>query len=335
MIICLESSILGGFLCNQVPGLVTGQLHLAGLSKAVRVELIGNFMRDIAGCRVDFHNPLPNSDPRSVSSIALQQSGFTGVMTASNRVSRLPRRHRVSEDPIAEAEGLKNLLFLEWFNEQSQRVLIQSWCLHLKVTAPNWQLSPEQEAQQQRQARARRKHFLLTSRHNSPSPGISGLEMSGVADPFKPASPGVNPFVDFIELKDAVEKSGTIGNSVADPTRRICALNTELRRFGRLLTRAEQMHNRPAIIQLLSTVADLAQHLVLILQQFSPKEKVAWRNLVIDLEQSLPLFAAALNATDRLVQQSTPSSDETWLSPVQASLINIELRVRELLVRLR
>ncbi len=335
MILCLESSILGGFLSNEVPGLVTGQLHLAGQSKPVRVELVGNFMRDIAGCRVDFHNPLPNGDLEDVAWVAVHQSGFTGVMTASNRVSRLPRRRRASESPLPDPVGLKNLLFFEWFNEQAQRVLIQSWHLQLRVSAPNWQLSSEEEAQQLRQARARRKHFLLASRDDAPPSGISALHAPGMADPFEPASPGLDPFVNFADLPEMTGSAGLADKPSADPSRRVGALGAELHRFGRLLMRAEEVRNRPAIVQLLSTVADLAQHLVHILRQFSPSDKSAWRYLVIDLEQSLPLFAAALNATDQLVRQSTAGTDKAWLGQVQASLLNIELRMRELLVQLR
>lgn len=93
MIICLESSILGGYLSNEVPGLVTGVLHLAGQSQPVRVELVGNFLRDIAGCRVDFHNPgLPEVNQGHVEAVAPMQHGYSGLMTASYRVAKLPRR---------------------------------------------------------------------------------------------------------------------------------------------------------------------------------------------------------------------------------------------------
>ena len=130
MILCLESSLLGGYLSNEVPGLVTGMLHLAGVNQPMRVELVGNFMRDIAGCRVDFHNPLPNGNLDDVAWLTQTQSGFTGVMTASNRVAKLPRRKRPLNQLIVDPEGLKNLLFFEWFNQQGQRILIQSWHLH-------------------------------------------------------------------------------------------------------------------------------------------------------------------------------------------------------------
>jgi hypothetical protein len=88
-------------------------------------------------------------------------------------------------------------------------------------------------------------------------------------------------------------------------------------------------------LRLLSTVADLGAHLVHVLRQFSEAVKPEWAFLVTDLEQSLPLFAAALNATDKLVQQNPAGADIEWLAGVQASLLNIELRMRELLGLLR
>jgi hypothetical protein len=118
MIICLESSLLGGYLSNEVPGLVTGLLHLAGVSQPIRVEVVGNFMRDIAGCRVEFHNPLPNGRLADVACLSQTQTGFTGVMTASNRVAKLPRRRRSGEQSLPDSSGLKNLLSFEWFNPQ-------------------------------------------------------------------------------------------------------------------------------------------------------------------------------------------------------------------------
>jgi hypothetical protein len=82
-------------------------------------------------------------------------------------------------------------------------------------------------------------------------------------------------------------------------------------------------------------VVDLTAHLISALRQFSQENKTGWQYLVVDLEQSLPLFSAALNATDKLMQHSTPGTDQQWLANVQTSLLNIELRMRELLTQLR
>jgi hypothetical protein len=65
----------------------------------------------------------------------------------------------------------------------------------------------------------------------------------------------------------------------------------------------------------------------------SRREK--WDYLIIDLEQSLPLFSAALSATERLAQQHDITMDRNWLGLVQSCLLSIELRMRELLALLR
>jgi hypothetical protein len=187
---------------------------------------------------------------------------------------------------------------------------------------------------QLRQARARRKHFLLASSdpdHNAPS----ALHAPGMADPFEPTEVTGNPLADLDEPKSRATTTDVGGKLSQDPTKRSIALAQELRRFERLLTQTNEVRNRPAVVQLLSTVADLSAHLFHVLKQFSVQEKSAWQYIVVDLEQSLPLFSAALNATDRLVQQSTAGTDKQWLGQVQASLLNIELRMRELLVQLR
>jgi len=339
MIICLESSILGGYLSNEVPGLVTGVFHLAGQRQPVRVELVGNFLRDIAGCRVDFHNPLPEANEEQVGAIAPLQHGYSGLMTASYRVAKLPRRRSQSGSvaTLPVPPGLKNLLFFEWFNQEHQRVLIQSWHLQMRVSSPRWQLTKEEESALLRQNRARRKHFLLGARRNSQS--ADALHSPGLDDPFQPTKPGSDPFGAMKYDPGIVPPRHTSakqqGSAAPAPTARAAALAKELRRFQGLLVFNEEVRTRPAVLRLLSTVADLAAHLIHVLNQFAEAQKDQWQFLVVDLEQSLPLFAAALNATDKLVQQSPDGADMEWLAGVQASLLNIELRMRELLGLLR
>lgn len=334
MILCLESSLLGGYLSNEVPGLITGMLHVAGSNQPVRVELVGNFLRDIAGCRVDLHNPLPHGDLDDVAWLSPQQHGFSGVMTASYRVAKLPRRRAAGPSPMPEPAGLKNLLFLEWFNQQSQRILIQSWHLQMRVSAPNWKMSEQEEASLLRQSRARRKHFLLNQRGSQDRE--NALHAPGMPDPFEPHDlSSVNPFA---SLEDPVQPSANQAEPKSkqpNPVKRSQALAQELRRFEQLLVFNEEVRTRPAVMRLLSTVADLTAHLVHALRQFSDSKTAQWQFLIVDLEQSLPLFGAALNATDKMMQHATPGTDLEWLAMVQASLLNIELRMRELLSMLR
>lgn len=347
MIICLESSVLGGYLSNEVPGLITGLLHLAERSTPMRIELEGNFLQDIAGCRVDFHNPCPEADTQALSSLQLVQNGHAGLMTGSYRVASLPRRRSAQRSSLPgltvlhEPPGLKNLVFFEWFNEQNQRILMQSWHLQLTVCPPRWQLTREQESRLLRANRARRRDYLLQSRNNpatknNPADPFSGNlldlppEADTAADPFttKPKSARSNP-------KSPTPENTSESSPLPDPFQRSEALGTELRRFERLLLFQNDISSQPAVLKLLSTVADLAAHLGHALRQFVTSRREKWDYLIIDLEQSLPLFGAALSATERLAHQHDITMDRNWLGLVQSCLLSIELRMRELLALLR
>lgn len=336
MVICLESSVLGGYLTNEVPGLVTGMVHLAGQKRPLRIELTGNFLRDIAGCRVDFLNPLPDTDTETVKAVSLTQTGHAGVMTASHRAGRLPRRKSTLVDGwvLPDPPGLKNLAFFEWFNQDRQRILIQSWHLQLRVSAPRWQLSKDAETAQLRQNRARRKHFLLNRSRENPSAATPVSEIPGpvLDNPFTGDDATRDPFA-ATETMPAPEAEP--GRKVDNPVERSAALAEELRRFERLIQNHVEAGSRPAVLRLLATVADLAAHLTHALRQFADGGRTQWHFLVVDLEQSLPIFGAALNACDRLIQQSPAGTDARWLGSLQRCLLTVELRMRELLQLLR
>ena len=351
MIICLESSILGGYLSNEVPGLVTGLLHLAGRSTPMRIELEGNFLRDIAGCRVEFHNPCPDLDPQATEALQMVQTGYSGLMTGSHRVVSLPRRRSGYQTAmpgvtiLQEPPGLKNLVFFEWFNEQDQRVLMQSWHLQLNVSAPRWQLSREEENRLLRANRARRRQYLLERRRNqrqgNPADPFAGNlmelppEADTQSDPFttKPATSGRPNSSN--NHRQRLQPNIPEDAPLPDPFQRSEALATELRRFERLLLFQNDVNSLPALFKLLSTVADLAAHLGHSLRQFITSRREQWDYLIVDLEQSLPLFSAALSATENLVHNSGQPMDRNWLGLVQSCLLSIELRMRELLALLR
>ncbi len=333
MVICLESSVLGGYLSNEVPGLITGMLNIAGQRQPVRMELSGNFMRDIAGCRVDLLNPLPDTDVDMLESFAPLQTGQAGVMTASHRAVQLPRRKSAMAAgyAIPDPTGLKNLIFLEWFNQDNQRILIQSWHLQLRVTAPRWSLSRDAETAQMRQNRARRKHFLLNRSRSGPKTTPLGQAMAH--DPFAPLGDGGVAFGTMEpELPDGAKPVVPRG----DPVQRSAALAEELRRFERLMhSTGHGIGTKPAVLQLLTTVSDLAAHLTHALRQFLTGGRTQWHFLAVDIEQSLPIFAAAVNACDQIMQQGSSATDSRWLDGLQRCLMSVDLRMRELLMLLR
>jgi hypothetical protein len=333
MIICLESSILNGYLSNEVPGLVTGYLQVAGRSQPLRVELQGNFLRDIAGCRVDLLNPCPDVDDTMVGALLPTQYGQAGVMTGSHRVASSPRRAqgqgRVGKPMVLNQEpaGLKNMLFFEWFNEQGQRVLIQSWHLSMRVSAPRWSMEAADEQAMLRQNRRRRREFFLKSR--------DAAARGSVQDPFQAEDEGglaamIDPGSDPFEGRHAHAEGGE--DSLPDPLQRGEALVVELRLLQNLLAGGQSKQPHPALLRLLSTVADLAAHLAHALRQYLTVSRQDTRFLRVDLEQSLPMFCAALEATEKLLgHQANEAVDRHWLEKVRGGLFGVELRIRELL----
>jgi len=325
MVICLDSSVISGYLSNEVPGLVTGMLHLAGQDRPLHMELSGNFLRDIAGCRVELHNPIPESDLRQTGRLDGHQQGFVGQMTASYRVLKMPRS-RKQAGPFSEPAGLKNLLYLEWFNREKQRVLIQSWHLHMTVSAPCWQLSRPAELAQIRQNRARRKQFLL---------GVYAGDAFDMDQdmPTNELPGGLTDLMKAAPSKERLEVPPGSGSVFAADSHASGELAQELHRFEMLLNSPGELKSRPAaVLRLLSTAGDLAAHLSHILKRFGSLKSSQWQFLLTDLEQSLPLFLAALTACDKLVNHTAPGTDLDWLMKVRGCLLSTTGHI-ELLMR--
>jgi hypothetical protein len=163
MDIHLSNSVIGGYLTNEVPNTITGMLHLAGHKQPLRLQLVGNFLRDIGGCRIEFVNPVPDAQNNIADQLIAHQTGFAGEMSASHRVNRMMRKNAPPMSPALEhsSGGLKNVLFLEWFNDQHQRVIIQAWHWTLRVSVRRWEVPRELELIQLRAIRSRRRQFLL------------------------------------------------------------------------------------------------------------------------------------------------------------------------------
>jgi hypothetical protein len=166
MDIHLSNSVIGGYLTNEIPNLVTGMIHLAGQKHPLRIQLQGNFLHDIAGCRIEFVNPVPDAKHSLDEKLEADQQGFSGEMSASRRINRMMRKNAPPVSPALQhsADSLKNLLYLEWFNTNGQRIIIQAWHWTLRVSPRKWDLPRDLELLQLRSIRQRRREFLLTRR---------------------------------------------------------------------------------------------------------------------------------------------------------------------------
>ena len=148
----IHDSILKGEVDNRQRGRISGSLWLVGRDEPVLLSLVGNCLRDLAGCLVSFKNPRAAATAEERTDVAKLQSGTAGDITASRKV-------RVFDVPLEEAlrltregktppEHMANSLYIEWFSQANGRVVVESSDYTVDVSAPVWTLSPKEEQEQ-------------------------------------------------------------------------------------------------------------------------------------------------------------------------------------------
>ncbi len=160
----IHDSVVRGEIDNRVKGIVRGKIWVEGRAEPVVLELTGNAHPDLAGCLLTFTNPLKRIPHHGLDSLHPMQRGTIGDLTASRKV-------RVFDIPVAEAymmckrgeqppEHMANCLYLEWFSEANGRVVIESADYELIISAPEWRLTPEEDAERAKQAAAGMQDFM-------------------------------------------------------------------------------------------------------------------------------------------------------------------------------
>ncbi|MFN3166988.1 MAG: hypothetical protein ACE37H_07985 [Phycisphaeraceae bacterium] len=100
-----------GILDNRVPGKVTGVLRFHGMDEEVRMDLEGDFHRDIRGTRIHLYgseNDTPADAPRYMQGMATLQIGKVGDMTAG-------------QQPV----DYVDYPYIEWYSERNGRVVLE------------------------------------------------------------------------------------------------------------------------------------------------------------------------------------------------------------------
>ncbi len=153
----IDSNVRRGEIDNRTKGSVKGRIWLHGVRAPIGLEFAGNACPDLAGCLLEFKNreatsPLPR-DRR----LASRLQGVVGDLTASRKV-RL-----ADEDeegfPVA-TDSWGNALYLEWFTPDHGRMVIESTAFRLRVSAPEWVLSPAEETVRKLGSEQAFLHFL-------------------------------------------------------------------------------------------------------------------------------------------------------------------------------
>src|SRR5260370_31586363 len=155
---------VGGEIDNRVKGIVRGKIWVEGRADPVVRELKGTAWPDLAGCLLMFTNPQKRIPHQHLDSLNPVQRGSIGDLTASRKV-------RVFDIPLEEAldmihrkekppEHMANSLYLEWFSERNGRVVIESADYELTISAPEWRLTPAEDAERANQAAAGMDDFM-------------------------------------------------------------------------------------------------------------------------------------------------------------------------------
>ena len=184
---------------NREPGKVLGTLWLFGRPDPIRLDLLGNPLRDIAGAKLTIFNP--NPQPGDHTDLFAEQSGVTGDMTASRkvRVFDIPedealRMRKRGETP---PEHMSNAIYLEWYSDRNGRVVIESSDFELSISESHWIMSAAEELeQQQRNLDAIDDWMAILNK------GLDDDELSAADDPLN-----CEPTIDQREWDEPVEKN--------------------------------------------------------------------------------------------------------------------------------
>lgn len=160
----IHDSVVRGEIDNRVKGIVRGKIWVEGRAEPVVLELKGNAWPDLAGCLLTFANPSKRVPHQHLDSLNPIQRGSIGDLTASRKV-------RVFDVPLAEAldmihrkekppEHMANSLYLEWFSEANGRVVVESADYKLTISAPEWRMTPAEDAERAQQAAAGMADFM-------------------------------------------------------------------------------------------------------------------------------------------------------------------------------
>ncbi|MEZ5300100.1 MAG: hypothetical protein R3F11_05455 [Verrucomicrobiales bacterium] len=186
--------VLRGEIDNQVPGIVTGRIWLAGRREPVELRLEGDCMRDLAGCRLEFRNPEPQPHAGSEVTIQAEQNGVAGHMTASRRVKVFE-----DENDYTSPTRWANCLYLEWFSDFNGRVVVEAPEFLLKIGEPMWRMGPEEEAEQLRRVEGAELSFLTKLVGGLPTADEYTIE--DLSDPLESAG---SEFEDDPEVAEAL-----------------------------------------------------------------------------------------------------------------------------------
>jgi hypothetical protein len=242
----IHDSAVRGEIDNRVKGIVRGKIWLEGHAEPLTLELTGNAHPDLAGCLLTFTNTLERIPHPHIEALSSLQRDAVGDITAARKV-------RVFDIPFEEAyamlkrkekppEHLANSLYLEWFSETNGRVVVESADYELTISAPQWQLTPEENEQRARDVAGGMDNFMARL--------TNAIEQHkrGRKDPEEPWNE--HDYERFLEESDArTDKYVELLDKYGDSDEAEAKIATEMG-WNRELTREEAEEERERIGEL-------------------------------------------------------------------------------------
>ncbi len=143
MLALISPLIIRGTIDNTVRGHIALHLWCSGGGEPLHIEMPGNCLQDIAGCRVQFENRQHLSNETREADVLSMLRAHKGSFTAGDIT--LSRRVRTGK---AGAERVHNLLSIEFFVEARVRVLIECPQFRFRILPGNWRAGWEEDAVQ-------------------------------------------------------------------------------------------------------------------------------------------------------------------------------------------
>ncbi len=160
MLAIITPLVTRGVIDNTVRDHIVLELQLVGNNAPLHIELRGNCLQDIAGCRVEFENgmaaPREAEEGKEPAATQLTRSHkgkfYAGDITLSHRERT--------------GKAVHNVLCIEFFVGARMRVLVQTARFRFKIERGSWRLSAEEDAVQRLLNReALHEHVLCSVRH--------------------------------------------------------------------------------------------------------------------------------------------------------------------------
>lgn len=139
MLASISPLIARGVIDNTLQELIDMRLWFTDGSEPLHLRMRGNCLRDIAGCRLEFTNKAAGSPPAQLPNLIdeLRRTAATarfsaGDITFSRRVIERDNR-----------QGIANVLYIEFFVNDTVRVLMEFSATSYELSLPQWQQSWE------------------------------------------------------------------------------------------------------------------------------------------------------------------------------------------------